>query len=328
MGMHPESPLRLVAIKKVLEKLQKDTALIELDSFSDVKDAILRVHTQSHYERVKATDGKTRCYLDMGDTMTSPDSYLAACHAVGASLRGIDAMMNNEIDNGFLFLRPPGHHAERNRPMGFCLFNNIAIAAQYAIDRYNLERVLIVDWDVHHGNGTQEIFYTTEKVLYFSTHQSPHFPGTGDFYETGSGDGAGYTVNVPVPPGTGDDEYLAIYQHILRPIALDFKPQLVLISAGFDPHEKDPLAGVHLTTTCFADLTKIILSIADASCAGKALVFLEGGYNLDVISAATRTVMHVLLDDSPEKRTLSRPVDKSAIRAIINTVGRFHPNVL
>jgi acetoin utilization deacetylase AcuC-like enzyme len=179
----------------------------------------------------------------------------------------------------FAFIRPPGHHAEHGHGMGFCLFNNVAIAAAYAKEKYGLERILIVDWDLHHGNGTQHAFYGDRSVLYFSSHQSPYYPGSGNFDQVGSSGGEGFTVNAPFPIGFGDEEYLSVYERILKPIALEYQPELVLVSAGFDPYFADPLGGMQVTAGGFGALAGLVKDIADKTCDGRVLLTLEGGYN-------------------------------------------------
>jgi acetoin utilization deacetylase AcuC-like enzyme len=191
-------------------------------------------------------------------------------------------------------IRPPGHHAETNRAMGFCLFNNVAIAASYAITTHNLKRVLIIDWDLHHGNGTQHSFYERADVLYFSTHQYPYYPGTGFFSETGSGAGKGFTVNVPLNPGPGDAEYFLIFEEILEPIAVEFKPDIIFVSAGFDIYYRDPLGGMQVTPQGFANLAKIILEFAEETCKGRVVFALEGGYHLEGLRDSAREVLKTM----------------------------------
>ncbi len=244
------------------------------------RELIALNHSPLLIARVAETAGKTFDFLDP-DTRTSPDSYAAACMAVGALIKGVDLLQSGEIDNGFALVRPPGHHAEYNHAMGFCLFNNVAIAAHYATQILCLEKVMIVDWDVHHGNGTQHSFYGSEKVLYLSTHQYPYYPGTGSLQETGKGKGEGFTINIPLPGNQGDRDFATIFDDIVVPIGREYRPQLILVSAGFDIYRGDPLGAMEVTAQGFAYLTRALVSLAEEVCDGRLLVTLEGGYNLN-----------------------------------------------
>ncbi len=227
--------------------------------------------------------------------MRSPASPPAACFREWipfSRLRTPELRTPNSI---FAFVRPPGHHAEPERGMGFCLFNNVAIAAAYAKEQYGLKRILIVDWDLHHGNGTQRAFFDDPGVLFFSSHQYPYYPGSGGVHEIGSGKGEGYNVNAPFPPGFGDAEYVSVYTKILSPIALEYKPELVLVSAGFDPFVKDPLGGMKLTGEGFGALAGIVQDIARQACDGKVLMTLEGGYNPEGLRNGVRAVLQTLI---------------------------------
>ncbi|MCX5869036.1 MAG: histone deacetylase [Deltaproteobacteria bacterium] len=277
---HVESPERLKGIYKILDGKPLSGCFFE-PKFNPASHAIIGLnHSEALIARVSETAGKIFDALD-SDTHTSPDSYAAACLAVGALIKGVDLLMAGEIDNGFALVRPPGHHAERNQSMGFCLFNNVAIAAHYAIQILGLERVMIVDWDLHHGNGTQHSFYESEKVLYLSTHQYPYFPGTGSLKETGRGKGEGFTINVPLPGYQGDVDYATIFDDLVVPIGREYKPQLILVSAGFDICRGDPLGTMEVTAPGFAYLTRTLIRLAEEVCDGRLLLTLEGGYNLD-----------------------------------------------
>ncbi len=236
-------------------------------------------HTKAHIERIAQTAGRTFDALDQ-DTVTSPKSYEAACLAAGAVVEGVRMVVAGEVDNCFALVRPPGHHAEQDRAMGFCLFNNVAIAARYAVDRLGLKRVMIIDWDLHHGNGTQHSFADTDQVLYFSTHQYPYYPGTGGLDETGHGKGEGYTINVPLTAGLGDEHYARIFNEILAPVVRQYKPELILVSAGYDTALNDPLGGMSITTEGFAYMTRKVVELANEVCDGRLLLTLEGGYDL------------------------------------------------
>jgi len=207
------------------------------------------------------------------------------------------------LDNGFALVRPPGHHAERDRAMGFCLFNNVAIGAHYALKNFPLQRILIVDWDVHHGNGTQNSFYEDPRVLYFSTHRYAFYPGTGAATEVGRGRGEGFTVNIPLSPGAGDPEYGIIFEKILKPVALEYQPQLILVSAGFDTHYNDPLGGMEVTERGFARMTQILMEIAAATAEGKLAFTLEGGYNFAAERRSVKAVIEELSQGLPLDKT-------------------------
>jgi acetoin utilization deacetylase AcuC-like enzyme len=254
------------------------------------KQDLLRIHSESYIERIEATSGQEYTFLD-ADTQACAESYETAILAAGGLCQAIDMVHSGELQNAFALVRPPGHHAERSYAKGFCLFNNVAVGARYAQEILNLHRVLIVDWDLHHGNGTQHSFEDDASILYFSTHQYPYYPGTGALDEIGIGKGAGYTVNVPLSAGFGDADYVGIYQTILRPMALEFRPDLVLVSAGFDIYFGDPLGGMNVTPSGFAGLTRIILDIAEECCKGRAILTLEGGYDLDGLRSSVRQVL-------------------------------------
>jgi acetoin utilization deacetylase AcuC-like enzyme len=276
---HVESASRLRTIYDALATEEIGERLIYPEFGAAQRNMLELNHAADYVEKVAATAGKDYVSLDP-DTQTSPLSYEAACLAAGAAITGTKMIFDGEISNGFCLVRPPGHHAEYNRAMGFCLFNNVAVAAHYAVNHLNLNRVLLVDWDLHHGNGTQNAFYDTDKVLYVSTHQSPYYPGTGAASEIGAGQGEGYTINVPLPAGLDDRAYAVIFNELLSPIAREYKPELILISAGYDIHQNDPLGGMGVTDTGFAYLTKVLLDLSLELCQGRLLACLEGGYDL------------------------------------------------
>ncbi len=292
---HPESPNRLRAIMQQLEQSGTAARLTRIAPRKAEDEWITQIHTASYLEMLKAEAPATgRVSLDV-DTSISPGSLTAAYLAAGGALAAVDAIMSKDVDHVFCAVRPPGHHAEAGHAMGFCLFNNVAIAARYAQKRYGLSRVLIVDWDVHHGNGTQHSFEEDPSVLFFSTHQFPHYPGTGRATERGRGAGEGFTINVPMEAGEGDEEYRAVFQKTLVPAADAFKPEFVIISAGFDAHQDDPLAGMGLTEEGYEDLTGIVAGIAKRHANGRILSSLEGGYNLTALSASVDRHIQALL---------------------------------
>jgi acetoin utilization deacetylase AcuC-like enzyme len=276
---HPERIDRLRVIYDVVERPEVREKFLFPVADPAQPEHIQAVHDQAQFDRVSRTQGKDFDILD-ADTTTSSRSYEAALLAAGSVMKGIDMMMSGDADNGFALVRPPGHHAERDRSMGFCLFNNVAIAARHAQRAHQLDRVMIIDWDLHHGNGTQFSFYGEKEVLYLSTHQYPYYPGTGNVAEVGVGDGEGYTVNVPLSPGCGDLEYAAIFNEIIIPIGISYQPQLILVSAGFDIYHGDPLGGMSVSPAGFAYMTKTLVGLANTCCDGRILVTLEGGYNL------------------------------------------------
>ena len=289
---HPERPARLEVVLEALRGQRGDADWREapIVKLGDLR----RVHDDALVHEVLEADVTGYRMLDP-DTVMCPASRAAALRAAGAGVAAVDAVMNGEDRAVFCAVRPPGHHATGTAAMGFCLFNNVAIAARYAQKRYGLQRVLIVDWDVHHGNGTQHSFEADPSVLFFSTHQYPHYPGTGRATECGTGAGEGFTINVPMEAGEGDDDYRAVFQKVLVPAADAFKPELVIISAGFDAHRDDPLASMGLTEEGYADLTSIVAGIATRHCRGRLLSSLEGGYNLTALAASVERHIRALV---------------------------------
>ena len=287
---HPESPSRLAAILRRLREREVTGLRLEVPPEATTAE-LSRVHSPGHVNTLLSLAGK-REELDP-DTALSEGSVEAALLAAGAAAQGVREILNGTAKNAFALVRPPGHHAERGRAMGFCLFNNVAIAAAEARAR-GLERILCIDWDVHHGNGTQCSFWRSPEVLFVSTHQWPLYPGSGHESEAGEHEGRGYTVNVPLPAGCGDPDFSAVFADLLVPLADQYKPELVLVSAGFDAHEADPLGGMRLTTDGFAALCGTVKSIADRHCAGKLLLTLEGGYDLTALADSVRACLEVL----------------------------------
>jgi acetoin utilization deacetylase AcuC-like enzyme len=294
-GDHVENSQRLVATMSYLEETGTKEKLTLLSPRPASMEELELVHTPEYISYVKNKVEKGGDWLDP-DTITCPRSYEVALYAGGGLLTAVEAVMKGEVDNAFALVRPPGHHATHDRAMGFCIFNNVAIAAKFALSKFNLNRVLIADFDVHHGNGTQDAFYADPQVLYFSTHEYPFYPGTGWMEETGTGEGEGTTVNFPMAAGWGDEEYLRAFNEVLLPVAQRFRPQIILVSAGFDPHWADQLAMMRVSVTGFAQMVMILKKLAAELCQGRLVFTLEGGYNLRVVASSIKAVFDVLLD--------------------------------
>lgn len=313
---HPERPERIAVL---LEAVDEHPGRRRVAARAASRDEIARVHEERHIDRVAATAGRSHFMFD-ADTHTSADSWSTALLAAGGVLAAVEAVLRGEVRNAFALVRPPGHHAERDRAMGFCLFNNVAVAAAALRDRHGLERVLVVDWDVHHGNGTQHIFEQDPSVLYVSTHQYPFYPGTGAATEVGSGRGRGYTVNIPLPPGCGDPEYVAAFARIVLPIARAFSPDFVLVSAGFDPHRNDPLASMQVTEAGFGALARSLLAVAEECCGGRLVAVLEGGYDT---TALRDCVLTVLTEMERPETARPEPAVPSAVDDRLDSVRRI-----
>jgi len=293
---HPERPARFRAVLNQLESsgLLRDLVRIDVRTAND--DELLLVHTKEYIDLVDREVAQNRRQLSTGDTDIGPHSAEVAPLAVGCVLSAIDAVFSGTVLNAFCVVRPPGHHASAARGMGFCLFNNIALAARHAQKRYGAERIVIADWDVHHGNGTQDIFYEDGSVLFFSTHQSPWYPGTGAASERGEGAGEGLTINCPFPAGSGRAEIVAAFRDVLLPAAKTFRPDLVLISAGFDSRINDPLGLFLLRDDDFRDLTALMTELAAEFCQGRLVSVLEGGYSLEGLAAASEAHVRELME--------------------------------
>ncbi|MEE9253089.1 MAG: histone deacetylase [Thermodesulfobacteriota bacterium] len=292
---HPECPERLLVMIDALKENDLLDKLVRIEPRDATEKEITLVHQPIHYRRMEATKGKPRVFLD-SDTSTCPISFDAALRAAGGMVTAVDAVMAGDIDIGFPLVRPPGHHAETDRAMGFCLFNNVAVGAAHAVKNHDLDRILIVDWDLHHGNGTEHMFNNRRDILYFSTHQHPYYPGTGAFTDVGFDRGAGYTINVPLTPIMGDAEYMKIFNEILTPVIEQYEPEMILVSVGFDTYENDPLGGMNVTPSGFAQQTRFLKEKAQQYCDGRIVYVLEGGYDLDGLWLSTRSVFEELLE--------------------------------
>jgi acetoin utilization deacetylase AcuC-like enzyme len=287
---HPERVERAAVMRATAEAWKQRGGIVREPRVA-TRDELLRVHSDHHLAVIDATAG-TAVALDP-DTFTSPDSRDVALLAAGAVIGGVETVLQSAATRVFALVRPPGHHAERDRAMGFCLFNNAAAGAAHAL-ALGLERVAVMDYDVHHGNGTQEIFYEDSRVLYISTHQYPYYPGTGAAGEVGRGKGAGFTVNVPLDAGATDGDYHAVFASIVIPVIDQFRPQLLLVSAGFDGHERDPLARMRLSAEGYAALTGALCGAADRHCQGRVIAVTEGGYELEALKSCYGSTVSVL----------------------------------
>lgn len=295
-GNHPESAERLIAIRSHLAAVGLLDRLIPLTPQQATPEQLARVHTPEYLAHlVRAVPSAGRAYLDP-DTVLSPHSLEAATLAAGGVCAAADQVLRGAVSAAFCAVRPPGHHAESGRGMGFCLYNHVAVAARDLQARHGLRRVAIIDWDVHHGNGTQEIFYRDPSVFYFSIHQYPHYPGTGRPEEEGAGEGKGLTLNVPLPAGGGDEDYLEVFRKVLRPALRKFRPEFLLLSAGFDAHREDPLAQMRLTETGYYELTREILGAAQESGHRRIVSVLEGGYHLQALARSVEAHLRALME--------------------------------
>jgi len=317
---HPERPERI----QVLSDLGKDQdAVRRVEPRPATVDELTLVHDGVHVERVARTRNLSGYAFDP-DTPVSPDSYETALLAAGGVLALLDEIASGRLRNGFACVRPPGHHAESRRAMGFCLFNNVAVGAAYLRRRYGIERVLVLDWDVHHGNGTQHIFESDPGVLYVSTHQYPFYPGSGALEEVGFGDGEGYTVNLPFPWGFGDAEYVESFQTLIEPLVARYEPQFVLISAGFDAHARDPLAGMQVTEPGFAAMTRFLMRMAERTAGGRCVAVLEGGYDLEALRRSAGAVLAELVGrDSPATNSGAASKATPVLEAVRRTQSRY-----
>lgn len=292
---HPENSQRLVAIHQHLTSQKTIEKLYQIQPFPADISWIETNHSPEYIEQVESAAKNQISYLDSGDTGICPESFEIARLAVGGCLAAVDSIMQSNVRNVFCAVRPPGHHAVYDRAMGFCVFNNIAIAARYIQKKYNLKNILIVDWDVHHGNGTQAAFYEDSSVFYFSTHQYPHYPGTGHQSEKGKGEGFGFTLNVPLKPGSKDQDYLDAFECQLVPAVQKFHPEFILISAGFDAYMNDPLSSMLVSIKGFGKMTQIVKELAEIYCEGRIISSLEGGYDLAGLAECVEEHLLVLI---------------------------------
>lgn len=324
-GGHVENSNRLEKTMDLLASSGLLHELVNIPARPASEQELLKIHSESHILNVQNSARAGGGWLDP-DTVTSPKSFDAAAMAAGGLLAALDSVAKREVSAAFGLVRPPGHHATARRAMGFCLFNNIAIAARYAIDQFDMERILIVDFDVHHGNGTQDSFYSEPRVLYFSTHLYPYYPGSGSIDEIGNGAGLGYTVNVPMPAWCGDNEYKRIFEEVLVPAAKRYNPEIIMVSAGYDSHWADHLAYMQVSTSGFAMMTGYLKHLADELCEGRLLFALEGGYNVDALAHSIKATFDILLGKGqiadpigPAPATGRQPQIDDLIRSVCKT---------
>jgi acetoin utilization deacetylase AcuC-like enzyme len=320
---HPERPQRIEVMIEMAETLRRP-GLKFLTPREATLDEIAMCHRPDYIAEVEHTASIDRFDFDP-DTHSSRESYQTALLAAGGVLTAVQAVADGDANNAFAIVRPPGHHALPNRAMGFCFFNNLAIAANWLIKVRGLKRVMVVDWDVHHGNGTQEMFYESPELLYTSIHQFPHYPGTGSTHEIGYGPGIGYTVNIPMPAEFGDAEYLRVFDRLIMPMGRHFKPEFILVSAGFDCHFRDPLAQMRVSEVGFAAMAQRVNRLAAECCGGKVVAALEGGYDLDAIAESGRAVIEEFGrdDDQPIRADQNGDRVMPIVERISQNVGRF-----
>ena len=328
---HPERPARVRETYSLLEQSGILARLNRLPVTPATREQLERVHFAAYLDSVERIVASGGGYLDAGDTFASPGSWAAATAAAGASIGAVDAVLSGGMDSAFALVRPPGHHAPPDRAMGFCILNNAALAAAHALETHGLSRVLLVDFDVHHGNGTQDTFYHSPQVLYFSTHQSPAYPFTGASREIGEGVGIGYTVNVPLPPDVGEAGFLSAFDTILRPLARRFQPQLVIASAGYDAHWRNSqyVAGIRerLTVRGLTALATHLKEISDTYCPGRLVGILEGGYDLDSLAWGVLGTLRAWLGDKDIEDPLGPPQTDAVepdITPLLEDIKRLH----
>ena len=296
---HPERPQRIEVLIEMAESLKRDNLQLRAPREA-TREEIALCHRPAYIDAVERTSHLDRFDFDP-DTHTSRDSYSTAMLAAGGVLTAVETVLDGAAENAFAIVRPPGHHAMANRAMGFCFFNNVAIACEWLLRHKGLKRVMVIDWDLHHGNGTQDMFYDSAEVLYTSMHQFPHYPGTGSLQEMGAGEGLGYTVNAPMPAEYGDADYLRIFDELIMPIGRAFKPEFIMVSAGFDCHWRDPLGEMQVTESGFAQMMRRIKRLAAECCEGKIVAALEGGYNLEAIANSGAAVIEEMGREPDER---------------------------
>ncbi len=325
---HPEHAGRIRAIWAQMESTGLAKRMRQLEPTAVDEALIAAVHTPAYLELLRWIDEtkQERVHFD-ADTYGGPTAYEIARLSAGGVVLAVEEIMTGQAKNALAAVRPPGHHAMPSHAMGFCLLGNVPIAARHAQKTYGIERVMIVDYDVHHGNGTEAMFYDDDSILFISSHQYPFYPGTGALTDTGSGKGEGFTLNIPLPPGHGDSSFAALYEQVVWPAAERFKPELIIVSAGFDSHWTDPLAGMRLSLTGYAHLSRELVKMADQFCGGKIIFALEGGYNLDALSQGAANIARILLGDSDISDPLGSPGEnykEPDVRPLVDELRRIH----
>lgn len=322
-GTHPENIKRLDAVNSALNKIDKDFLLnIEVEKIN--LEDLYKIHSKEYVNSVEYFCNNNEGRIDE-DTVVSHESYNTALYACGSVLNALDKIMKNEINKAFCFIRPPGHHALPNNVMGFCLFSNLSVSVNQAIEKYGLERVAVLDFDVHHGNGTQKIFYNSDKVLTVSWHQYPFWPFSGNYDEIGTDEGKGYNINIPVPRDFSDYIYLETFENIVLPALKKYKPQMIFVAGGYDAHYKDPLGGVNATNQLYKYISDRINKISDELCSGKLLITLEGGYNLEALhDGVYNTLLNLIY--KPNKHKIKKNNKESGYTFdLINKIIRIQP---
>lgn len=325
MPGHPEHAGRLQAVRQQLVSdglMQR--VIVERASPVDL-DVVKLAHVDAYLAQLERTSHLSATHLLDPDTYVTPQSYRIALLAAGATAYAVDAVLSQKVRQAVALVRPPGHHATRGRAMGFCLINNVAVAARFARQTHHVERIAIVDYDVHHGNGTQDIFYDDPSVLYISTHQSPLYPGTGSLYETGRAAGQGFTVNIPLPPGVGDEGYQQVFAEVIMPALERFVPQLILVSVGFDAHWADPLANMTLSLQGYHALAQMLIEGAQTWCEGRIVFAMEGGYHLEALGHGWANIVRTLLQDTQISDPLG-PTDMPSrdVASVIRQARQIH----
>jgi acetoin utilization deacetylase AcuC-like enzyme len=324
---HPESMARVQACIRLLDESGLTQRLARPQCRDASEDELALIHSRAHIERMQRV-GDAGPVMVLPDTIANTGTYRAAVRAAGACLGAVEAVAGDESGAAFCLTRPPGHHAVANAPMGFCFFNSVAIAARHAILNLGIERVAIVDIDIHHGNGTQDAFYADPSVLYVSTHQYPYYPGTGHWREAGEGAGAGTTLNLPLPGGCGDAEYAHVFESVIEPKLRAYRPNLILVSAGYDAHHADPIDGSLMRLSCagYAALVARLRTLAGELCDGRLVVALEGGYNLTALAWSVRNSIEAMLDEpiTPDPVGPAPPTQPPDLQPLIEALRALH----